>query len=148
MKQLKLLLLYVLVAACTHAKHTKQHNDPVADPKFPEVNVQYGAFGSRFRSEAGFAYPACTDKIQLDASSDSVTSCGGFSNCTVYCLDPENRYDSTYNCSSMDAGATSGLLLVIFLSLGFGMCCGGGGVWCYYRKKYGQPYSGYIEINA
>jgi len=147
MKMKQLLLLYVLLVACTHAKHTKQHNDPVADPKFPEVNVQYGAFGSRFRSEAGFAYPACTDKIQLDASSDSVTSCGGFSNCTVYCLDPENRYDSTYNCSSMD-GANSGLLLIIFLSLGFGMCCGGGGVWCYYRKKYGQPYSGYIEINA
>ena len=134
-----LLLLCSLVASI-------QANDPVEDPKFPEVNVQYGAFGSRYPYGAGFAYPACQDKIILDSSNDSVTSCGGLSNCTVYCLDPENRYESTYNCSS--EGATSGLLLVIFLSLGFGMCCGGGGVWCYYRKKYGQPYSGYIEINA
>ena len=64
-----LLLLCSLVASI-------QANDPVADPKFPEVNVQYGAFGSRYQYGAGFAYPACQDKIILDSSNDSVTSCG------------------------------------------------------------------------
>ena len=123
-------------------------DDPVAYPAFPSVSVQYGKFGQNHYSDPGFSYPSCVDNIKLNTTSkpNTVASCGDFTTCSVYCFDSDNKYESIYQCNE----GVGGNAMIIF-GLGgmfMGMLLGGGGMFCYYRKKYGSPYSGYIEINA
>ena len=122
-------------------------DDPVADPAFPPVNVQYGKFGRDNTDSNGFAYPACVDTITLNTTStpNSIATCGDLHKCTVYCFDDDNRYQSTFQCSG---GGSNMFLVMVMTAWFFGMLCGGGGVFFYYKRKFGTPYSGYIEINA
>jgi hypothetical protein len=140
-------VILALILSMAVAVYGKK-KDSIANPEFPEVNVQYGMYGSSQPGSSGFSYPACADKITLNNtatsySPNSILSCGDDKTCAVYCFD--QKYQSTYNCGTGDAAGIMGIIVMIFF---FGMCCGGGGVFCYYRKKYGQPYSGYIEISA
>ena len=152
LQKMFVLFCITLLTIVSNAQHlpskqpsTPSPNDPIADPKFPVVNI----VGGRSVSYSGYAYPACTDNIILNTTSvpNTIAKCGDDTTCTVYCFDKDNRYESRYNCGGSE---TSGnvIIMACFFSLFLGLCCGGGSMFCYYRKKYGSPYSGYIEINA
>lgn len=95
-----------LLAISLNAQHlqkppisSSKNNDPVSNPRFPEVNIQYGKYGDTYRGARGFAYPACTDKIVLNntataLSPNSIGSCGEFKDCAVYCFDKDNKVRS------------------------------------------------------
>ena len=117
-------------------------------PKYPTVNVAYECNKEEcVRAKQVFGYSSCEASLVINETigvdgANSIASCGDFTQCGVYCFD-EDKSSPTYHCRD-NIGE---LLLFFFLALAIGTCCGGGGVYCYFKRKYGNDVS-YIEISG
>ena len=109
---------------------------------WPRCNSQYELDGAA----KSVSIPRCRETVTVDSSNNTIR-CGENKLCGVYCFDHAND-PPTFDCSAEGGGGGCGAMA---WALPLTALCGIGLGWaitfCYYRRKFGQTYSGYIEVN-
>ena len=107
---------------------------------WPICNSQYELNGKAH----SVAIPRCRDPVVLGADNSTI-QCGKDRLCGVYCFDHASD-PPVFDCGSEGASCSAmawALPLTALCGIGMGWAI----TFCYYRKKYGVQYSGYIEVN-